>query len=82
MRKIISEVHRERYKKHSRIYRGVNRTFKDEELKLFLNSIEKLPYKVLFMLMAYCGFRVGEVVKLKLDNLNLEKQCIKVETEG
>ena len=81
MRKIISEVHSERFKKHSRVYRGVNRTFQDEELKLLLNSVEKLTYKLLFMLMGYCGFRVGEVVKLKLVDLDLEKRAIKVETE-
>jgi integrase len=81
MRKIISEIHRERFKKNCRIYRGVNRTFKDNELDLFLTSIEKLPYKVLFSLMAYCGFRVGEVVKIKLSDINLEQRQIKILTE-
>ncbi len=63
------------------VYRGVNRTFKDEEIKLFLNSIESLKYKTLFSLLANTGLRIGEAVRLRIENIDLEQRTIKVDTE-
>lgn len=61
-------------------YRGINRTFTDEEIKLLLNSIESLKWKALFTLLAYTGLRISEAVKLKAEDVFLDKGYLRITT--
>ena len=81
MIKFLSGTRQERFKKHSREYRGVNRTFKDEEINKLLLTIESLKYRLLFSLLGHMGLRIGEAVVIKLEDINLEEQYIKIKTE-
>lgn len=52
--------------------------FTIEEQKLFLEQLEKhnYLYKEVFIILLYTGMRVGEVLALKKDNINLDKKEI------
>jgi integrase len=80
LRKTISKVITEKYKSHHAIYRGVNRCFRSDELKLFLNICTDIKYRTMFTLLSCTGLRVSEVCDLKIEDLDLEERSLKVRT--
>ena len=44
-----------------------------EEIKLFLNVIENIKHKCLMMVMYGGGLRAGEVIRLKVEDVNFEQ---------
>ena len=51
-----------------------------EEVALVLQKIENLKHKTIVALMYACGLRVGEVVKLKVGDLNFDKKRLFVKS--
>ncbi len=79
--KAIRIVYVEKYKKKSRIYRGVDRTPSDSEVLRLISVCENLKYKTIFYLLAFSGLRIGECVQLKLKDIDFQKRTLRVNTE-
>jgi site-specific recombinase XerD len=61
-----------------RLARPLPRYLRDEEVRRFLESIQDLRDRALFMLMLRCGLRVEEVAHLRLQDLDLSQRRILV----
>jgi len=49
-----------------------------EEIKLLIKHAEKLRDKIIIKLLAYCGLRRFELAKIKIEDLNLETNKIRI----
>lgn len=54
-------------------------TWNPEEVKKFLTVCDELRWKVAFSLAIHTGMRRGEILALKWNNVNFEKQTVKIE---
>ena len=45
----VNRVRNERFKKNAIEYRGIDRTFKDDEIKMFFEAADNIKYRVLFL---------------------------------
>jgi integrase len=80
--KRLGEIRREKYIKNNvRKYGNLNKGFTEAELKHFFKCSKNLKAHLAFQLMANLGLRVGEVVKIKIDDINFFKNNIKIATE-
>ncbi len=61
-----------------RLARPLPRYLRDEEVSRFLESIQGLRDRAMFMLMLRCGLRVEEVAHLRLQDLDLAQMRILV----
>ncbi|MBT3985492.1 site-specific integrase [archaeon] len=43
--------------------------------------MDNLKYKMVFLFLAYIGLRVGEAVKIKLSDVDLDRRYVKIQTE-
>ena len=78
----IGEIRKKKYPdKHKRKYGNLNKGFTEEELKKFLKGCRNEKTYLAFSLMAGLGLRVGEVVMIKIDDLDFVKNKIKIFTE-
>lgn len=50
----------------------------EEQIKLLIKSAEKLRDKLIIKLLAYCGLRRFELAKIKIEDLNLETNKIRI----
>jgi integrase len=71
-----------RYKKrrHPK-YGTLNKGFNEKELMVFLHSIDSPKMKLLFEFQANLGLRIGEVVKVRISDIDLESRELVVRTE-
>ncbi len=76
----VNEFRREKFKSKAAEYRGVDRTFKDDEVEQILNVVENIKYRTFFMVLAFLGLRTGEALKIRLADVNLKEKCIKIRT--
>jgi integrase len=77
-----SELRKTKYERRKETrYGNLNRGFTESELKLFLQSCKNKKAKLAFFLMSQLGLRVGEVVKLQLEDIDFHKNKIRVFTE-
>ena len=74
---LVSKNPTERVKGPS-IEKKTKETWTAEEAKTFLESCDELRWKVAFSLALHTGMRRGEVLALKWDNVDFEKQILKV----
>jgi len=85
LKKLITAVSETRKKKYGRNntkkYGNLNKGFTDEELNKFFKFCFHPKTYACFYLMANLGLRVGEVVNLKLSDLDFYKKTIRIETE-
>jgi integrase len=82
--KVLSKekLRRYRQKNHSyKKYGNLNKGFVQEELDEFFLHCDHSTAKLAFQLMAYLGLRVGEVVKIRLCDINLADRRILIHTE-
>lgn len=80
--KRLGEIRRDKYIKNNfRKYGNLNKGFTDTELKHFFNCCKNPKAHLAFQLMANLGLRVGEVVKIRLDQINFFKNNIRIDTE-
>ena len=50
-------------------YGTLNRGFTSEELEVFLHSIDNPKYSILFSMQAYLGLRIGEAVRININDI-------------
>ena len=62
-------------------YGNLNKGFTEQELQAFFMAIENDEFKLLFEFMANLGFRIGEVVKINLKDINFESREIRLRSE-
>ncbi len=62
-------------------YGGLSKAFTEKQLIAFLNSIPNQKHKLLFSFQANLGFRVGEVIKVNIKDIDFETREIKMHTE-
>jgi integrase len=80
--KRLSKIKKKKYlRNHERKYGNLNKGFTEAELRHFFNYCKNPKAHLAFQLMANLGLRVGEVVKIKIDDINFFKNKIKIETE-
>jgi integrase len=82
LRDKISEIKRKKYpNKNEKKYSNVDKSFSEEELKKFLKACRSEKTFIAFSMMAMLGLRVGEAVKVNLNQLDFVKNKIKILTE-
>lgn len=62
-------------------YGNINKGFTEDELTAFLAKIENRAAKLAFTLQAFLGLRIGEVAVLKLDQFDINKRKVLIQTE-
>ncbi len=62
-------------------YGNINKGFTDAEYKRFIACVRNEKAYCAFLLMANLGLRVGEVVKLKIDDIDFYNRKVRVSTE-
>ena len=50
--------------------------WEDEDLRAFWNDYKSHAFTGYILIMIYCGLRYGELAKLEIENINLEKQVM------
>lgn len=81
--KRLSKEKKTRYRRnHSKTkYGNINRGFTDHELALFFRHCTNQKAMLAFQLMVNLGLRIGEVVRIKLENIDFRARHLYVETE-
>ena len=80
--KKISKIKETKYKRSKETkYGNINRGFTEEELKKFFKCCKNEKAYLAFFLMANLGLRVGEVVKIKTEDIDFIKKKIRISTE-
>lgn len=82
--KEAGKVYRSKYKKRRVAKYGRNcRAMPSEDLVSFFGSFrpEEFRFKVLFAFQFYLGLRIGEVCRLKVSDLDLQRDCVRVVSE-
>ena len=80
--KKISDVRKKKYKRcKDKRYGNLNRAFTEGELRNFFKCCKNIRANLAFRLMAYLGLRVGEVVELKVEDIDFKNHKLKVNTE-
>ncbi|MFH1916778.1 MAG: site-specific integrase [Nanoarchaeota archaeon] len=78
----VQEMMRKKFKKPKNPkYGNINKGFTDEELRTFLSYCLNPKANMAYRLMANLGLRVGEVVKIRLDDIDFPRRKIHVLTE-
>lgn len=53
----------------------------DEQINIFLNAISHHWFGPIYITSLFCGLRRGECIAIKLDNIDREKGCIKIDCQ-
>lgn len=62
-------------------YGTLNMVFKDEELRAFFRCVESRKFKLIFKFQAYMGLRIGEAVRIRLDDIDFETRELVIDSE-
>jgi len=84
MRKWVGQLVEQRItRKKFKKYGNTNKGFTDEELEKFFkySRNEEFKEQLAFSMQAYLGLRIGEVVQVKISDIDLEKRTIRIDTE-
>ncbi len=82
MIKFLSNVKKSKYERtKTPKYGTISKDFTEEELKIFFEYCSSKKALIAFQIMAYLGLRVGEVVTIKLTDVDMNKHLIRVNTE-
>ena len=81
--KMISVVRKKKFKRNRENRYGDSKAMSYDDLAKFFSFFkpEEFKFKVLFLLMAFLGLRLGEAVKVKREHLDLSNKRLMVETE-
>ena len=78
----VSKTRKKKYKRNKDVkYGNINKGFTESELKRFLTACKNKKAYLAFTLMACLGLRIGEVVRIKLDDLDFMHRKIRIDTE-
>ena len=69
--------------KHSHLpkYGSRNKGFDDWQIQSFFRVIDKPKYRLLFSYMANLGFRIGEVIRINVNQIDLKTRELKLRSE-
>jgi integrase len=78
----IREFYVAKYK-HSRTpkYGHLNKGFDEWQIQCFFRAIDKSKYRLLFSYMANLGFRIGEVIKINVNQIDFKTRELKLRSE-
>jgi integrase len=62
-------------------YGSVSMVFREEELKAFFTCVQSQKMRLIFELQAYMGLRIGEAVRIRLDDINFETRELTIDSE-
>lgn len=78
----LSRIKKYKYKKNREPkYGNINKGFTETELKHFFSVCKNEKAYLAFFLMANLGLRVGEVVNIKIEDIDLFKHKLRISTE-
>ncbi|MFA4887834.1 MAG: site-specific integrase [Candidatus Nanoarchaeia archaeon] len=78
----LSKIRKRKYRQRKETkYGNINRGFTDKELKTFFQYCSNKKAYLAFFLMSHLGLRIGEVVKVRLDDIDFVKNKIRISTE-
>ncbi|MFH1750646.1 MAG: site-specific integrase [Candidatus Micrarchaeota archaeon] len=83
-RKLIFEELRKRYARPNKgivLYGSLNKGFNTFQIRTILNATKKPKLKLAFTIMAFAGLRVGEVVRVKLEDVDFNRKVLRVRSE-
>lgn len=83
LRRIINHSWRKRFKisKGPPKYGSLNMAFNDQELDRFLTCVKYEKLRLLFKFQAFLGLRIGEAVRVRLQDINTTTREITIQTE-
>lgn len=82
VRAIISQAHERRFRRRREPrYGTINKGFNEPGLQRFFRAIASEKFALLFKYQAYTGFRVGEVSKLHISNIDFDKRELTIKSE-
>jgi integrase len=82
LQKAVSRELRERYAKHKGPkYGNLQKGFRTDEFTLFLQNVKNPKAQLAYQLQAYLGLRVGEVVQIRLGDIDWEHRRLFLITE-
>jgi len=82
MIKFLSNVKKSKYERiKTPKYGTISKDFTEEELNTFFKNCSSKKALIAFQIMAYLGLRVGEVVTIKITDVDMNKHLIRVNTE-
>jgi integrase len=79
---LLSRERARRYRRRKdRKYGNINKGFTEDELENFFACCTHPKAKLAFQMQGYLGLRIGEVVQVRLDDIDFIRRRIKVQTE-
>jgi len=82
---LVSTIHAyfaSKYKKRQTPkYGGLNKGFNDYQIQSFFRVIENPKHRLLFGYMAHLGFRIGEVVRININEIDFKTRELKLRSE-
>ncbi len=83
--RLVRETYKRRHKskggsKH-RKYGNMNKGFTENEAEAFFSVVDNPRHRLLFEFQAFLGLRIGEAVRVKVEDLNLSESWLRVATE-
>jgi len=81
--RMVSVVRKKKFKRNRENRYGDSKAMTYDDLTKFFSFFkpEEFKFKVLFLLMAFLGLRLGEAVKVKREHLDLPNKRLLIETE-
>ena len=78
----IREYYSAKYKSNSSPkYGRLNKGFDDWQIQNFFRAIDKEKYRLLFSYMANLGFRIGEVIRINVNQIDFKTRELKLRSE-
>jgi integrase len=79
---LLSKERKRRYKRRKdRKYGNICKGFNQDELELFFRTCRDAKAKLAFRMQAYLGLRIGEVVRVKMEDIDFPRRRLSVQTE-
>jgi integrase len=80
--KVIRQYYVKTYKHRSTPkYGRLNKGFDDYQIQAFFKVIDRPKYRLLFCLMANLGFRIGEVIRINISQIDFKTRELKLRSE-
>jgi len=82
VRSIVTGAFERRFrKKRKPIYGSMNKGFTDQELERFFSVVDNPKFRLLFIYQATLGLRIGEAVRINLNDINFRTRELRISTE-
>ena len=83
LQRLITKYFNKRFKGKNRIplYGSLNKGFNEQQLQVFFKAIDNPKYLLLFSFQAYCGLRIGEAIRVNINDVNFQTRELKIKSE-